>query len=81
MTIHTHIHTYIPQEMLRFLSGYSSCNAVPRGRTALRYAMTQPISRLPLLLSASCGTAYDDCYVALVYQCYTDLETAKSFES
>ena len=36
----------------------------------LRSAMAQPISRLPLLLSATCGTAYD----AFVCRCYTYLE-------
>ena len=46
--------------MLLFFSGYSSFVLLyPKGAPRfLRSAMAQPISRLPLLLSATCDTAY-----------------------
>ena len=43
----------------------------------LRSAMAQPISRLPLLVSATCDTAYD----AYVCRCYTDLKRAPKLGS
>ena len=47
--------------MLLSFSEYSSFVLLyPKGAPRfLRSAMAQPISRLPLLLSATCGTAYD----------------------
>ena len=56
--VHKNIST---TENVTLFSGYSSFVLLyPKGAPRfLRSAMTQPISRLPLLLSATCGTAYD----------------------
>ena len=84
--------TDVPQKMLRFFSWRSRCTAVPQEintkftepEGAPRFlwsAMSQPTSTLPLLLSATCGTAYDALMSPLFSGATQILKSSKNFEN
>ena len=84
--------TDVPQKMLRIFSWRSRCTAVPQETNTkftepegaprfLWSVMSQPTSRLPLLLSAPCGTAYDALMSPLFSGATHILKSSKNFEN
>ena len=84
--------TDVPQKMLRIFSWRSRCTTVtqeistkftePEGAPRFLWSvMSQPTSRLPLLLSATCGTAYDARMSPLFSGATQILKSSKIFEN
>ena len=84
--------TRVQQKMLRIFSWRSRCIAVPQETNTkftepegaprfLWSVMSQPTSGLPLLLSATCGTAYDVLMSPLFSGATQIFEIVKNFEN